>query len=1004
MAPQRWPDGRIPVFLSAHADELVAAEAAAILRYLECEASVRDVAGTLLRMRRVRRHRAVVRAADRAELVDGLRALATGDEHPLVARSASAARTPMAFVFPGQGNHWPGLGAEMYQRLPVYRAAADDCAAAFVTGGFASPLPYLTSQGTPNTFSQTEIQAAQFTHAVALAHVWRSCGIRCDITLGHSLGEVAAAQVAGAITLADAGAVVAARAEVVDGLPGRYGMAVLGVSATEARDLIAAAATDGAWLELSVVNAATSVVVSGARDAIAAIAGSVRARGRLARVIPVNYPAHTSALEPLRDELTSRLPRARFGEGDMRFVGSATAAVVAPGTEFVDYWYANLRSTVRFDRAVATVIACGARRFVEMSAHPSLLVPLGDLLDESPNLPAGAAVLLGSGRRGQPVIDELSAGIAAAAVADPDYPWAELFGPTDPPLRDFPNAPMRAVRLWATPEPLPGLAGPVVIAEEWKQRAAPSTAPASQRAVGILDLGGASPLARSLRAAVDRHRSVTGAPPAEADVVVAVAPGLDHPDVVRAATDLTDLIGAGLLGYVDAIGPRCRDVWLVTVGGEQVRPGEPAALPAQAALGAMHRSLGLECADVAFHHLDMPAWDVNDAAAGTAVDALVDCAGELALRETRGGPLLYRREMSDPNGVSAPAWQLGTGMLDNVVITGGSGLIGRHYARYLADRGARRMVLLGRSGVEEAVLAALAERHGAEVAAPPCDITDPEQVKAAAATFGGDGASLLIHAAGAAAFVSRDRLTDTVFADMAAARLRGLTGIAEHWPLRPDARILLCSSAAGVLGAKGASGYAATNRLLDVMAGQLRVRGVRCVAVRWGLWQGTDIVGADDIAHIERGGLRPMAARSAIEASLFDFDVDPLILDADPERLGMLLGACQGAGYPVNSTPHAHTADPADATTAVRAELASVLNITGAETLDINASLFDLGIDSLLALELRKRIKRATGRTAPLAMLLGGITAAELIAVLEATGAPQGHETPHQTEESGHFA
>ena len=172
MLAQPLPDGRVPVVLSAHDETLITQDAWAILGYLDRIAPEHDptaeVASTLIRLRRVRRHRAVVRAANRSELVDGLSALAHDEEHPLVARSSKSVAPSTAFVFPGQGNQWQSMGADAYRQLPAYRAEADRCAEAFVAAGLSSPLPYL--QGDEDQkWSRTQIQGAQFVHAVSLA-------------------------------------------------------------------------------------------------------------------------------------------------------------------------------------------------------------------------------------------------------------------------------------------------------------------------------------------------------------------------------------------------------------------------------------------------------------------------------------------------------------------------------------------------------------------------------------------------------------------------------------------------------------------------------------------------------------------------------------------------------------------------------------------------------------------------------------------------------------------
>ena len=983
------PDGRIPVLLSAHAEDLLAQDAAAILAYLDghAAADVADVAATLLTTRRLRRHRAAIRAADRTELTEALRALADGREDPLTVRSSgnpphqgSAAR--IAFVFPGQGSQWPSMGVEAYHRLPKYRAEVDRCAKEFAAAGAASPLDYLLADPdsgvTTNDFSQVQIQGAQFVHGVALARVWRSCGVLPDITVGHSLGEIGAAYVADSITLPEAVAVVIARATVLDRLTGPYRVAVLGITPDEAAEVVAA--TPG-WLELSVVNSRSSVAVSGETDAVAAAVRTVAGRGAFAKEIEMWFPAHTTALDSSRAELESLLPAGQFADTPVQFIGSATADVVKAGTDFADYWYTNLRSTVRFDRAVAKAARRGARIFVELSAHPALLFAMGDLLDDSADSAGGPVVMVGSARRDEPLTDRLSANIVSVALADSGYRWGDALPGSRTPLRDFPFAPMRAEHLWAHPDPLEPIAGLTVAVEDWQQLPAPARN--GVRRAALLELDEGTDVAAALRSAIDRHDGVTAAEPADADLLIVVAPTTAGSDVVDTAEELSRRIGNGLLRYTDAITQNTRDVWLVTMGDSAAEP-----LPAAVALAAMHRSIGFEHPDQNFGQLQVPG-GLDDAAATAAVTAVLGEADDIAMRDNGSGPTLWRRSMRHEPSNAAP-WSAGSAVLDNVVITGGGGAVGLHYARRLAELGARRIVLLSRRGVDDGRLAELAAHHDVEVVAPRCDLTDTAQVSATAAEYGGTAASLVIHAAAAATITPSRELTAHAMSETFGAKVAGIANLVETWPLRDDTRIVLCSSVSGLWGGYGHAAYAAANRLLDVMAAQLRARGRRCTAVRWGLWPGAGIIDAEEITRVERSGLIAMAPDRAVDASLRDHPADPLIFTANATRLATFLGGMPGVEAPAQRPAHNgdNTAAPVDTadmdtTGAVRLALGSVLKLSDTSGLDLDASLLDLGVDSLLALDLRKKLKKATGRSVPLATILGGVTATELIEHLE---------------------
>ncbi|MGA8544128.1 MAG: SDR family NAD(P)-dependent oxidoreductase, partial [Mycobacterium sp.] len=698
----------------------------------------------------------------------------------------------------------------------------------------------------------------------------------------------------------------------------------------------------------------------------------------------VDYPGHTSALRPLRTDLVDLLPRSTFQDPPVKFIASSVGAHVGGDVDFFDYWYESLCSTVRFDQAVEAAQKSGADTFVELAAHPSLLYPLAELVDDE------SAVIVGSGHRDQPITEVLSTSIATVAIADPAYRWADAM-PTaiQPPLTGFPNAPMRAVHLWAAATPPAGTAPDppsalTVAVEDWQQAALPITSIETRHGIAIAgDFAGT--LAQRLADTIAAHSHCDLVSPREADVVAVIAPALDQLDVAAAIEQMAGRPDLGLADYAAVIGRRCRAVWLLTAAGERVQSDDVEVRPAQAALAAMHRSIGLEFPDQAFGHLDLPSRDVDARTAAAVVDVLLGEPAITALRANGRHHVRSFREWRDSTGNR----RLDTATLENVVITGGNGAIGLHYARHCLEHGARNVILLSRNGLDPAVLGQLAEQHNAEVHAPPCDITDPVALSAVAATYGGNGASLLIHAAGIATARGHADLTGADLAAVCAAKVAGLALLTDVWPLRAKCRILACSSVFGVWGGHGHAAYAASNRLLDVLAAQLRAKGLDCTAIRWGLWQDAGVVEAGEITRTERSGLIVMEAAAALDASLGWYADDPLIFAADFDRLRVFFQS-QGTPTLFGIVPNGDTdtAPAGDGFTAqpladvVRGELATTLHLGDSGSIDPGASLIDLGLDSLLALDLRRRLRRVVGHSAPVAQMLGGITVTELIDTL----------------------
>ncbi|MFI0408242.1 SDR family NAD(P)-dependent oxidoreductase [Actinomadura sp. 3N508] len=375
-----WP-------LSGRSPAAVTAQAARLESHLRAHRpSDVDVAATLASSRTVFDHRAVVVGDLRA----GLRALAAGEpsEH-VIAGHAGAGGGPAVFVFPGQGSQWLGMGARLMRTNEVFARRMRECADALA--------PYVDV--TRGDLGRVEfVQPALFAIMVSLAEVWRSFGVEPDAVIGHSQGEIAAACVAGALSLPDAARVVALRARALAGLAGTGGMASVQVPAAEL------ALDDG--LSIAAVNSPRATVVSGDVRALEALGG---------RMIPVDYASHSPHVEAVREELLAALDGVTPRPARVAFYSTLTGGVLDTGALDADYWYRNLRHVVRFEQAVRAAHADGHGTFVEASPHPVLT---GAITETVPD-----AVAVGTLRRDDGGPARLHASLAEAYVRGVGVTW-----------------------------------------------------------------------------------------------------------------------------------------------------------------------------------------------------------------------------------------------------------------------------------------------------------------------------------------------------------------------------------------------------------------------------------------------------------------------------------------------------------------------------------------------------------------------------------------------------
>ncbi|KUM68178.1 type I polyketide synthase [Streptomyces curacoi] len=447
--PPADPSGTILFPLSARTLPALRAQAGRLLETLadRPESPLPAVAATLAHHRAHFEHRAVVRASDHAELLTALRALTTDrpDTDLVIGPQRALPAGKLAFVFPGQGSQWPGMARDLLDRDPVFADELDRCDAALRPfTGWSVTSVLRGDTGAPAPDRVDVVQPALFAVMVSLAAVWRARGIRPDAVVGHSQGEVAAACVAGALSLNDAAAVVALRSQALTGLSGTGTMAVVALPHPEVEARLAG--HDGE-IVVAAVNSGRSTVVAGAVDAVEALLADLDRQQVFGRRLDVDYASHSARVEPVRTTILDELDGVTTCPTSIAWYSTVTAEPVTEELE-ADYWYTNLREPVRFAPAVERMAADGYRHFVELSPHPALLTALRTI-DED-------LVAVGSLRRGEDGPACLDRAAAELHVHGRRLDWRRLVPHTA--WADLPTYAWDAQRHWI--EPAPSATGP----------------------------------------------------------------------------------------------------------------------------------------------------------------------------------------------------------------------------------------------------------------------------------------------------------------------------------------------------------------------------------------------------------------------------------------------------------------------------------------------------------------------------------------------------------------
>jgi mycoketide-CoA synthase len=368
-------------------------------------------------------HRAVLVGGDRAELLGALDALI--DEHPSQAVIQGALSSEIGdpvFVFPGQGSQWQGMAVALLRTSTVFAEQITACGDALAPFVEWSLEEVLHDRG-PALERIDVVQPALFAVMVALAALWRACGVRPAAVIGHSQGEIAAAHVAGGLSLEDAARVIASRSRALAKLAGRGGMLSI---ALEVGEIGARLERFGGRLALAASNGPTSVVVSGAPEALVELQEECEADGVRARRIAVDYAAHSAQVEEVRGELLEACAPLAPRRGEIPFYSTVTGGLLDTRELDGEYWYRNLRQTVRFEAGARALLRQGHRAFAEISPHPVLTVGLQETA-EALAVDRQDVVVVGSCRRGEGDLTRLFSSLAQLWVQGVEVDWTSVF-------------------------------------------------------------------------------------------------------------------------------------------------------------------------------------------------------------------------------------------------------------------------------------------------------------------------------------------------------------------------------------------------------------------------------------------------------------------------------------------------------------------------------------------------------------------------------------------------
>jgi acyl transferase domain-containing protein/acyl carrier protein len=441
--------GPVPFLLSAKGEGALRAHAARLGAHIEANPELEsvDLAYSLASTRTAFEHRAVVVAEDREELLSSLSAFARGADAQGAVQGIAGAEQKPVFLFSGHGSQWRGMALELLDSSPSFAGYVGECEEALSPYIDWSLREFLLSEGEEWLDRVDVVQPILFAISVSLARLWQELGVRPAAVVGHSQGEIAAAYVAGGLTLQDAARLSALRSRLIATLTGEGALVSIALGTAELADL-------DPWLEgieVAAVNGPSATILSGEREALEGLLAHCQEQDiRARRIVGAVAPSHSVHVESLREQTLEALAPIEPRPGQIPFHSTVTGEEIDTAQLDAEYWYRNMRQTVLFEPVMRSLLAQGHRLFLEVSPHPVFPLSVNETIERA-GPDAAAAKILGTLRRGEGGARRFALALGEAHAAGAAVDWGTFFGGSGARRVPLPTYPFQRKRYWLEP-------------------------------------------------------------------------------------------------------------------------------------------------------------------------------------------------------------------------------------------------------------------------------------------------------------------------------------------------------------------------------------------------------------------------------------------------------------------------------------------------------------------------------------------------------------------------